>query len=925
MPNDVTDNTRKNPNKDDARSSDNAQREVNDARQTPVDPGSSSNAGKTKELEKSGILPSCTITNDHPTCPGPNPAAGKGAGGGIGGIGGMFGGVGKSLEKDGNKDSVKKNADGASTTTNAAGQVTEVDYKNGNTRNFAYNPDGTVKSETDADGSTWQKGADGQFHQSDRIGRDTGGTAHNITVSLDGTVTDAAAVNASGQIISPATTFNLNGSSVEKNPNGDVTQVTYPDGSNRSFTRDNSGNINQIQETDGSTWKHDSDGKWHQYKGDKPTGSVNDATPSVDSNGNYSYTGADGKTTVRQTDGSTRIQETDGSSSTTDSGGLLKEKTYPGGSARQFERDDKGNLTRIDNPDGSSWSQDNGQWNHKDASGKVLESAGYSPRVFADGSFSISEGDGTTYNGKPDGTAEAKRGDGSTVKYDNENRITSVDYPGGAKRSFTYDGTQLTSFTDTTGKVWQKDGAQWQLPDGSKTDQQVSVDGTGNLVIGTDGGNKNKFLTNGSSITTDGNDQVTHVNYADGKSRDFQRDQNGNITTVTETDGHKWTKQDDGKWHEFGTDNKPTGKTNDASPDVDAQGNYKITSPDGSWQLRKSDGSTVTAQKDGLVTQIDYADGKQAKFSYNDKKELVTMQEGNEIAARDKNGNWVSFDKTDPLSIHSTDPIIQVFPDGTIRRSNGGGDELTSTDNVTSNPNPGHNLWGVNSDNPLKSITPDAVHQGDLGDCYFLAALASKAQEDPQSVKNMIRDNNNGTYTVTFPGDPNHPVTVDCPTQQEIGKYAHDDGQNGMWVNVIEKAHRKLTGKDTSDDGGDVNDGVNLLSPKGTGTTDDDLSGFIGIGRTTKGNVEQDIERALNNHEIVVGGTGDSSFLDHLGTQNDPSGYVGDHVYAITGYDPKTQTITMRNPWGQTGKDGTFTMSLDDFYNKFSDLGFANA
>ena len=42
------------------------------------------------------------------------------------------------------------------------------------------------------------------------------------------------------------------------------------------------------------------------------------------------------------------------------------------------------------------------------------------------------------------------------------------------------------------------------------------------------------------------------------------------------------------------------------------------------------------------------------------------------------------------------------------------------------------------------------LQQGELGDCYFLSALASIADASPQAIKNMFIDNGDGTYTVRF-------------------------------------------------------------------------------------------------------------------------------------------------------------------------------
>jgi hypothetical protein len=68
---------------------------------------------------------------------------------------------------------------------------------------------------------------------------------------------------------------------------------------------------------------------------------------------------------------------------------------------------------------------------------------------------------------------------------------------------------------------------------------------------------------------------------------------------------------------------------------------------------------------------------------------------------------------------------------------------------------------------------------------------------------------------------------------------------------------------------------------------------------------------------------------------------VGDHQFSIIGYDAKSQTITLQNPWGvdfQGGAltkrgqtvdgitdegDGKITMSVDTFERHFSDIDMA--
>src|SRR5262249_52466936 len=98
---------------------------------------------------------------------------------------------------------------------------------------------------------------------------------------------------------------------------------------------------------------------------------------------------------------------------------------------------------------------------------------------------------------------------------------------------------------------------------------------------------------------------------------------------------------------------------------------------------------------------------------------------------------------------------------------------------------------------PLKNIAPEGVIQGGIGDCYFLAEIASLASSPAgkQAIVDMIKVNDDGTYTVTFPGDPKNPITVSAPTDAELGRYAKGNFR-GIWPAVLEKAYGKYSDPD---------------------------------------------------------------------------------------------------------------------------------
>jgi hypothetical protein len=47
-------------------------------------------------------------------------------------------------------------------------------------------------------------------------------------------------------------------------------------------------------------------------------------------------------------------------------------------------------------------------------------------------------------------------------------------------------------------------------------------------------------------------------------------------------------------------------------------------------------------------------------------------------------------------------------------------------------------------------IHPNDVEQGLIGDCYLMSSMAAVADQNPDAINNMIADNGDGTYTVTF-------------------------------------------------------------------------------------------------------------------------------------------------------------------------------
>lgn len=235
-------------------------------------------------------------------------------------------------------------------------------------------------------------------------------------------------------------------------------------------------------------------------------------------------------------------------------------------------------------------------------------------------------------------------------------------------------------------------------------------------------------------------------------------------------------------------------------------------------------------------------------------------------------------------------------------------------------------------DDPLMSITPDAVVQGTIGDCYYLAAVSSLAASNPQAIRDMIQDNGNGTYTVTFPGDTTNPVTINAPTDAERGLY-NGGHKYGTWAGILERAfgqyereHGNLfrrarvsmeSGGNTPTEyagaGGQTSWATELLTGRSTETVS-----------SSDSELASRLERALNSDSRATVTTG---INPRLFSSTSTDGYPTRHAYSITNFEPDGQgggMVTVRNPWGVNNDttSGTTRISLQQFQNNFSDVTF---
>ena len=226
------------------------------------------------------------------------------------------------------------------------------------------------------------------------------------------------------------------------------------------------------------------------------------------------------------------------------------------------------------------------------------------------------------------------------------------------------------------------------------------------------------------------------------------------------------------------------------------------------------------------------------------------------------------------------------------------------------------------------------LHQGPVGDCYFIGVLGAVVYRDPEAIRKMIKPFPDGSYEVQFPN--RKPIHISAPTDSELVMCAPEGNDHGIWTAVIEKAFAQVrreikegkTGVEIEDDDASTRDllgggGLMGTSVK-TFTGHDSKALRVGaIAKKNPTNAANQVDAVLSElgqfpHRIMAVGMVKKPL---------PAGLVGGHCYGVLQYDASRRVVRLFNPWGNefTPKGppgmangyptrfGTFEMPLEDF------------
>lgn len=237
---------------------------------------------------------------------------------------------------------------------------------------------------------------------------------------------------------------------------------------------------------------------------------------------------------------------------------------------------------------------------------------------------------------------------------------------------------------------------------------------------------------------------------------------------------------------------------------------------------------------------------------------------------------------------------------------------------------------------PLFIDEPTAadVRQGAIGNCYFPAALAAVAAQQPQAIKDAIKQNPDGTYTVRFYQNGNKSRPVDIKVDSDLyvrsfggpiygGSLGGSTSKDKMelWFPLIEKAYAQWKGSyDAIGNGGSAGRVMSEV-----------LGRPQGYEWVSSGNADQLYRRIASDIAkgipVAAGTHGSDQASRYTNT-----GVYANHAYSVLGVEEKNgeKFVKLRNPWGQSeygsdGKnDGFFSIPLSKFTELYASLYVLN-
>lgn len=191
---------------------------------------------------------------------------------------------------------------------------------------------------------------------------------------------------------------------------------------------------------------------------------------------------------------------------------------------------------------------------------------------------------------------------------------------------------------------------------------------------------------------------------------------------------------------------------------------------------------------------------------------------------------------------------------------------------------------------------PRTTLQGQLGDCWLVAACDAIALANPDHLRDIIKDNKNGTFTVTFQRFDHdvgryvaEPVTVSDQVYMRGDKPLYGSSSTGdCWFPILEKAYAQWKGGYDGVRSGYPFEAFEAILGAAGRHFDCDATPADAIWLALK-------KRAAAREAMVCWSRVETPALSFAN-----SGLASDHAYSVLGVEERggERLIKLRNPWG---------------------------
>ncbi|HEY9773583.1 MAG TPA: hypothetical protein V6C81_07210, partial [Planktothrix sp.] len=566
---------------------------------------------------------------------------------------------------------ISHNSDGSYMNVNAAGQVAATTDAAGRTAQYTYSASGKLIEANTSNNGDW-KSTDGGV----RFTNGAGLTSKDLAIESDGTLrfTDQTGQFTSTSMDGGTQLRKPDGTLQTLDKNGNTTQLVDTSGNVYQFTYDKSipGGISSVYNsyglwttTDGTNWSNLDPTTGQAIKNADGTAKTWQGSVQV-KDGVYSYTSANGDRTtpILGTD-NTQVKTDKGTSYIMNGSNQILSAKDAAGQSYQYTYDSTGKLTGIAvSKDATNFSPvDMSKYTSatigKDGLAQMTDSTGAVTKFHTDGSLVT-----TTSDGKISQSVDLN---GNTTKY-------NYDAKTGDLASFTTGNTTWTKATDANGNE------VWNTSSGQQFKGAISLDASGNQSW------QSRDLTVSKTVHADGTSTELHLSGSNAYGSIVQKDANGHITSVTDSQGNTnsfsnygangqpgtmsdgkstWTKSTDASGNTVWKSNQPGAQPFTGNLTLDGQGNQVWTNTqDGTSRTVFNDGKQLLQNKDGSGTLLS-ADGATTTY----------------IHKPDSTGNSVQ------VEVHQNGNIKITNTDGSVLRQQNGAVTLTGPDGKPYNVN----------------------------------------------------------------------------------------------------------------------------------------------------------------------------------------------------------------------------------------------